>query len=219
MTADGSMWPVRRRAGRPSERGASVFIVVMVLTLLTAMGIFAVRTTSMADVAAGYDREASQAQYLAQYGTLAAAAELGSGTASAYVEKMRSGETCRANYGVDLTLTPIPLCYKLFMSELGARTMADSSNGILDPASLTPASNTLVGDFVVEMTDPGPAGSPIAGTDVGGTGTSFRYTKVSLTTTAQVRPFDGSAACTQAGAASAGQQTVRAHVVIGPLPP
>ncbi len=33
----------------------------MVLTLLTAVGLFAVRSSSMADLAAGYDREGAQA--------------------------------------------------------------------------------------------------------------------------------------------------------------
>ncbi len=67
----------RRRA----QRGAAIFIVVMAIVLLTGIGIFAVRTASMVDVAAGYERQATQTHHLSEYaGRIAASHASGSKT-------------------------------------------------------------------------------------------------------------------------------------------
>jgi hypothetical protein len=58
---------LKRRARRRAERGAAVFIVVMAIVLLTGIGIFAVRTASMVDVAAGYERQATQTHHLSEF--------------------------------------------------------------------------------------------------------------------------------------------------------
>lgn len=215
--------PGSRRRPRRDERGAAVFIVVMVITLLTAIGIFAARSASMVDMAAGYDRQASQTRYLSEYGTLAAIAQLGSGSAQAYVDQMDRGtDECRANLG--LPVDPPQPCYKIFKSELEMVTSAVSNESLLEASSpdLTESGSfghhaKVLGDFVVELTDKGPTGAPVAGTDVGGTGTRFGYVKVALTATAQIRPQDGDATCSEGSAAVAGQQSMRAHAIVGPV--
>ena len=79
----------------PSERGAAVFVVVMVLTMLTAIGVFAIRAASMANLSSGYDRQNTQNHYVGEYGLLSAVAELSTTKRSAYVEKMGKGvEKC-----------------------------------------------------------------------------------------------------------------------------
>jgi hypothetical protein len=75
----------------------------------------------------------------------------------------------------------------------------------------------LDGDFVVEMTDPGPVGKPVEGTDQGGSAVKWGYKQVTLTSVGQVRPAGDPAACA-AGAVVAGNEAGRAYVVIGPLP-
>jgi hypothetical protein len=199
-----------------------VFIVVMVMTLLAAIGIFAVRATSLVDLASGFNRQAIQTSYLSQYGTMAALAQLGSGTAQAYVYKVRAAtEPCRSNEGVDKTADPTPPCYKLFASELNAAVQTHGSEDLIEPTvsgkdsgSFGPNS-PMTGDFVVEMTDPGPAGTPVAGTDLGKTDQDFEYVKLTLTTVAQVRLNTN--VCTEGAANSSGQQAMRAHVVVGPI--
>ena len=69
-------------------------------------------------------------------------------------------------------------------------------------------------DWVVELTDPGPAG-PVAGTDQGGTGIAGKYVQMTVTGVGQVRPRSaGQAACgsadDKAAAMSAGTKTTRA---------
>src|SRR4051794_8708571 len=51
---------------RSSERGAALFVVVLVVTLLTAIGVFAMHATSLAQLSAGYSRRAAAALYLAE---------------------------------------------------------------------------------------------------------------------------------------------------------
>ena len=63
-------------AGRQNQRGAAVFIVVMVITLLTAVGMFAARSASLVDVASGYGRNAMQTQYVSEYGAILTSHEL-----------------------------------------------------------------------------------------------------------------------------------------------
>ena len=163
---------LRRR--RHGERGAAVFIVVLVVTLLTAIGVFALRSVSLVDVAAGYDRQASQTLYLSEYAGRAVAAEVGDGAGRIYVDKVAAGTdtNCLVNTKLDptaldpLITAPLP-CYKLFINEIGSRvdknfsgnkvlaTQDTSFAGSLGPKlDVTGAIQPMEGVFVVEMTDP-----------------------------------------------------------------
>jgi len=51
------------------ERGAAVFIVVMMVTLLTAIGLFSIRAASLTDAATGNLRQQAQTVELAEYAT------------------------------------------------------------------------------------------------------------------------------------------------------
>ena len=207
------------------ERGAAVFVVVMVLTSLTALGVFAIRASSMAGRAAGYERQNTQNHYVGEYGLLTAVTELSSSRRSAYVQKMASGsntETCTANQG----RTGVP-CYPIYANDVQKSVSGNFSNRLLFEQA-TPNSTPVVpgssgpagldGDFVVELTNPGPVGMPVAGTDVGGTGSKFRYLQLTLTSVGQVRPAGDPTACAPSVTAVAGNETGRAFVVIGPLP-
>jgi hypothetical protein len=212
-----------RRAG---ERGAAVFVVVMVLTMLTAIGVFAMRAASMANLSSGYDRQNTQNHYVGEFGLLSAVAELSTTKRSAYVDKMSRGmETCSATKGVPNLGSGVP-CYHLYANDV-AKAVASNFSGrqLFEPpsgsgSSLVPGSLgpvPLDGDFVVEMTDPGPVGLPVAGAQLAGGAAKFRYLQVTLTSVGQVRPAGDPSACT-AGAVVAGNETGRAFVVIGPLP-
>jgi hypothetical protein len=56
-------------APRSGERGAALFIVVLVIVLVSAIGIFAVRVSSLVQVASGYNRRATSAAYVAELAT------------------------------------------------------------------------------------------------------------------------------------------------------
>lgn len=205
------------RTPRPRERGAAVFVVVLAITMLAAVGLFAAHSATLIDQAAGYNRLARQTQQLAEYGTLLASAELGSGTAQAYLDQMRTRtQGCIAN--ADLTSAP---CFKFFYSELNTRTKAMTNESLTkDPTGDIEdvvGNGDARGDFAVELTDAGPAGVPLAGSDLGGTSTNtLGYVRVTATTFAQLRPA-GVTTCNNAVATLTGEQAMRAHLIVGPI--
>jgi hypothetical protein len=211
---------LERHLARKSQRGTAVVVVVMVTTLITAIGVFAVRNASQIDQAVGYSRQSSQTIALAELGTTAAISEFGANKAAAYVTQMvNRPETCLANANLPAG-TP---CARLFRSDIEASskdtllepTVAGSETGSLGP------SGAMMGDLYVEVTERQPAGRPIAGTDLGGTGIELKYAKVTLTTTAQIRPTAPTGSndnlCNAGVAAVAAKKVMRARVVVGPI--
>jgi hypothetical protein len=237
---------VIRRARRRRERGAAVFIVVMVVALLTAIGVFTIRATSLADQAAGYDRQANQTAYLTEYAGRAVTAEIGDGAGKVYLDKVANGsDQCLANKNLDpnaldATLAqPLP-CYKLFISEISDRvnahysgqslidTQSASASGSLGPKAdpaIVGATSVQEGVFVVEMTDPAES-VPTPGSSLGGNNPSNVFRDVQLTFTAlgQIRPLDTAAAganpwCAAGDlSASASVSSLRAHVTLKNVP-
>lgn len=222
---------LRRRHG---ERGAAVFVVVMALTMLTAVGVFGIRAASLANAASGYERQNTQNHYVSEYGMLGAVAELSSSRRTKYFSDMRKGqEQCSAVKGVTDPVGPVP-CLHLYANDVQTAVTANfsgrplfeatsASGSTIVPGSLGPG--WLDGDFVVEITDPGQVGQPVAGSDLGGTGPKLGYWQVTLTATGQVRPSGvnncedvatGSGQVDVKGAA-AGNETGRAYVVVGPM--
>jgi hypothetical protein len=211
---------------RPSERGAAIFVVVMVLTMLTAIGVFAVRASSLANASAGYDRQNTQNHYVGELGVLGVVSELSSLRRDFYFNKVvRGTETCKATKLVATSGSRVP-CYPVHQSDIQVAVLGNfagrpllepttMSGGTLVPGSLGPAG--LEGDFIVELTDPGPVGQPIQGTDVGGTnGSTFHYYQMTLTSVGEARPSSGTA-CVESTAGVAGNETGRAFVVFGPI--
>jgi len=195
---------VKMRPQRRSERGAALFIVVMVLALITAVGVFAVRSASLADVAAGYDREAAQASLLSQYATSTAATYLSSPAGSALFGLMTYTNQCPTTMGA------YAKCFLLDDALLSASTFADSGEYMLEPSgtgtnSSLNVNGTTTGAFFVELLNPSSKGVPDAGQQAG----KSSALDITLTALAQIRP---AGACTAAVASNAGQQMTRALV-------
>jgi len=210
---------------RQHERGAAVFIVVMVVTLLTAVGVFAIRSASLVDVASGYNRESLQTEYVTGYGLLLTAHELSTQAASAYTNVAQSGtDDCLSTSGVNTAVVGNPFCYAFQSQELGERFSSDGLFGdsdglpgtLIDPAGAA-ANDTdnLEARFVVEMTEAFQTGNA-KGADL----TSNQLVPVQVTLTARGfinPPRADDAVCTDAAAAG-GIQEVRAHVVLPAVP-
>ncbi len=221
-----------RRARLQGQRGAAVFLVVLVMSLLTAMGIFALRSASLADSAAGFDREGAQASLIAQYGITATAAYVGTGVSDTIVTNMKNPSPsgyimprCESNgYAMSLPQTTPPMpCYRMNQANLQSSFTLSSNESIFAPtnnASTTPGSTSSLNvnektdaTFNVEFTD-------IAATGVGYTGNQVgervQY-EVTLTAIAQVRPIE---ACTGAAPATpnAAQTVVRSIITVGGPP-
>jgi hypothetical protein len=211
-------------------------IVVMVTTLVAAIGVFAVKNATQIDQAVGYARQSAQTASLAEMGTTAAIAEFGAGKAATLVMKMEAEkEKCfsnriRKDINEDMPVT----CYRLYRSDLETSTNSFSNGDLLAPTVTTlPATVTdsgsfgvtadNFGDFYVEITEKGPTGRPVAGNDVGnaGAGTTQKFARVLLTSTGEVRPNAPTGVdddtCDPGVAAVASKKVMRARVVVGPI--
>jgi len=213
-----------------NERGAAVFIVVMVMTLLTALGIFAVRSASLADVAAGYDREGAQAALVAEYAVTSTATYLSNAGNATFV--LRRHDEVAANTGSSLLpqcqsnalLTTIPAgtrapgCALIDSGEIQASVTRNgeylfappnlSSSGTGATSSLN-VNETTNAAFVVEVTEAAETGQASPG---GGS-----FVSMTVTAMAQVRPAAPCAATNTAPAA--GQQAMRAIVATTKVTP
>ena len=209
---------------RTSERGATIFVVVLVLTMLTGIGVFAVRAASMANLAAGSTRGETQNHYVSEYALHGAINELGSPRMDEYVRrlnpsKMDTMDTCLALKGTSSGDAGAVPCLKLYMTDMqlntGGRTFFQAASSTGDggstvvPGSLGPTANE--GDFVVEVTEPVATG-PVAGASLSG-GAPNKYLQVVLTSSGAVRP---TGACDDKTATMSGSESSRAFVVIGP---
>lgn len=202
--------PSRRRFSHKAERGTAVVVVVLVTTLITAIGIFAVRNVSQIDQAVGYSRQAAQSNALAELATTAAMAEVGS-KGGGYTNNMSRGLWCLSNgrYAKD----PSSTCYKLDRSALETITAANNGETLLEPAvagsetgSFGPLANTT-GVIQVELTDKHSTNTPIPGG-----GDAF---DVTLTTMATVTPITSSSdPCADGVATMAVTKVLRAHMIV-----
>jgi len=219
---------IRRLTAKRRERGNALFIVVMVIMLLTAVGLFAMRSASLSNMAAGYNRQGVQTLYLSEFATRSAAAEL-VGKEQHYFNRIvrgsiSGGDDCRANRNLSSLIAPErPPCSKLLSQDMWTRT-----NAVFPGNVGTTTEPTLLGDlgspdmegaFLVEMTDIAQVGTPVVGEDAGPG--RFKHMQVLLTATAQVRPKPptGSAAatCQNALTVTSSLQTLRARVTFGPV--
>ena len=90
---------------------------------------------------------------------------------------------------------------------------------LFDTGQTSLAGQGLVGDFVIELTDPTPLQRPVPGMDQGGTGPRFRYMQLTLTGIGRVGPAhqQGNGSVTAASRGTAIRAN-RAIVQVGPLP-
>lgn len=218
----------RRLAARRRERGNALFIVVMVVTLLTAVGLFAMRSAGLSNQAAGYNRQGVQTLYLSEFATRSAAAEL-VGKEQHYFNRIVRGATsggddCRANRNLSALMTPErPPCAKLLSQDVWTRTNAVFPGNVGTSTSPTLlgelGSSDVEGAFLVEMTDVSQVGSPVVGEDAGPG--RFKHMQVVLTATAQVRPKAPAGStvttCQDALTVTSSLQTLRARVTFGPV--
>ncbi|HEX4477747.1 MAG TPA: hypothetical protein VH142_21805 [Polyangiaceae bacterium] len=213
---------------RANERGMALFVVVLVVTLLAAIGIFAVRVTSLVEVASGYSRRAASAFYLGEYAMNVVAADM-SGKEAEYLQLATvSGNTCRAtrNLPVGSNSTCRALDYaqvKTLILATAPSNVASDSQGLLGELVRpdNPAGSTLDGNFRVEMTDVGPAPTPVAGMAQSGAVTASMW-QTAFTVTARVLPVTAGGQCDTDATRSSEMQSLRGYIqfaTIGPTPP
>jgi hypothetical protein len=192
----------------------------MVTTLITAIGIFAVRNISQIDMAVGFSRQSAQTTALAELGTTTAMAQINSKGAH-YPNQMSSTFQCMANGRY--TGLPSSSCYFFTDGDLNAATTANNGETLLEPA-VSGAETGSFGTFAnaagilkVEMTEKHATNTPLAGTNLSGTTNNETPMDVTLTTLAMVSPRTGTAdPCSDGVASMAVKKIVRAHIIVPP---
>jgi hypothetical protein len=227
-----------RALPRRTEKGAALFVVVMVITLLTAVGLFAARTTSLVDAATGYARQQAQSAALAGYGAQIIASELGEGRAQLVFQLMNQPNQYCLTYGDQSTSPQRQPCYAYDYNQLEARVKQNTGtynvieypddtghDGSLGPA-LTPSVPVfgLGGVLVVEIFDP----FDIANIQ-GESASKPSGRQVTVNSIAQIRPFSSKTERDQeqsnttwcstntAAAAAASLLSVRSQVIVPTL--
>lgn len=229
-----------RLRSRRSQRGATIFVVTLVMTLLTALGIFAARAAALTEQASGYDRQSEQTHFLMEEGMLTAAAELGQ-QPDAIMRQPQTGTQC---YGLQGTAALLPAGVTLtcrsftFQSLASNASIAQTLAGLpsvppitdptivgagTDPSVNTPGSlgaTRLSPRFYVELTDVGEVGRPMPGFQTEQNGSSFMFVQGSLGSWGEVGPWIDTSTC---GATQINDSLVvsrengRGQIVVGPI--
>ena len=211
---------LRRRLRRAPERGATLFVVLLVVTLLMGIGAFAARSAHLATASSGYVKQQTQARYLGEYGMMMATALLSGSGGQSYLKRIGApADPCTAQAGM-----VAPSCYKMSHRELqgllGAQNhnLCDlaSSNGAY-PGSLGLAQTEC--RFLVELTDKTLGATPSGFDTAGGTAKPLKFFYVTATATAQIHLTPVVAGTLDAVAAqSSSTQTLRSRILAGPYP-
>jgi hypothetical protein len=225
-----------RAARRASQEGSVVFIIAMTVSVLAAIGLYALRAASFEVKTSGYERQSAQTHYLAEYGVLGASEEVTSGKAGLYLRLM-TDPTSRDNGCLSLApVFTVPgetqsqrslACRRMGATELGNTWKNGNAQiQILVPYGGTPAnpgslgSAPIAGDFFVELTDPSKA-SPPAGYD---TKLNMCFMLMTVSSVGKTVPIvNGQTAywgtTPDTGIFSnEGLETARARIVAGPVP-
>ena len=217
--------PRRRIRTRQAQRGIAIFVVVLVLTVLSAVGMFAAHIAGLNQRASGYAKQGSQTSYVAQYGVDAITNEMGPGKAKMYLDEMeRNPLACRANQGVTAGETSELTCYTM-TSTMVQRDLDQSGNNakLFEPDGGSLGSGQYhqpeMAHFRVELFDKSRVG-PWAGSNQSTPNSAVQHVwRVTLTSEGRVYPEipGGVGNCTTPQQREAvqvgGTRAVRAYII------
>lgn len=145
------------RARRRQERGAAIFIVVLLITMLFGIGLFAAQSASLSTSASGHARQMTQAQYLAEYGILMSKVRMDSGELN---PKLLGENLPRCHGQADI---PLAKCI-VYRSSTEAERLTQQGQHLIDASGF--GAPHITGDFQVELTDWTLTASPAPGMSV-----------------------------------------------------
>lgn len=192
----------------------AVFLVVLVMTMVTAIGVFSMHSAGLVDRATGFHRQNVQSAAMVEFGARAAATWLGPNKAEVLAAK--DGPAPRQTAGCNPALVAANLsaeCWVIKSAMLDTQ-FADSapvavSSGLLGQLSPTFDSTVIRAEVSTEVTESFDAnGIP--------PGESGSQKEITLTTHARVYPTDATTltSCQAAGRGAISQQKLRAHALI-----
>jgi hypothetical protein len=207
------------RTPRSGERGAALFIVVLVIVLVSAIGLFAVRVSSLVQVAAGYARRATSAAYIAELATNVILADQ-SDDPSSYqkclmVPTNTCVETAMAKAFVPVG-TVVTCCAQENAKVLSVLAKNNSNLGALPLGQIArpdlPSGQAVLTNTRVEITEAyqNPVGD--TGSPAGGAAVPVKIYQASYTVTGHLHPAFANGICSADSVRSSATSKVRAFV-------
>ncbi|HEX4335101.1 MAG TPA: PilX N-terminal domain-containing pilus assembly protein [Polyangiaceae bacterium] len=179
---------------RADERGAALFVVVLVVTLLTAIGVFAMHATSLAQLSSGYSRRAGTAFYLAELAANLRLATIADDV-NGYTQNVTAGTNCLASKALNPLVATNSADWCIVMTRDDAVRLAqkDYPGLAADPEGFfgalnrpdSPLDQAIAASIRVESTDHRPPNKALAGQQLGG---PARVTLDTLTVNASLSP-------------------------------
>ncbi len=168
-----------RRCGARRERGLAMFIVLMIIVMVSAAGVFVARSSSLEILSAGFVRQAGQAHNIAEAGTSTVLSRMRMACVTYFTPYLRQQAITGA---IPVTQCPpvltsrgpvTPACYVFLMSDF------NTLFGVALPVFVSPAGagptrtegsfgmGQLTPDFRVAVTEISADVTPQAGSDLG----------------------------------------------------
>jgi hypothetical protein len=188
----------------------AVFLVVLVLTMVTAIGIFSMRSASLVDLASGFNRQNIQATLIAEYGARSAATWLGPNKEQVMASDLQACNP--ALMAANLDARCVPVKDTLLAQTFTASAPLGFNDGLMGMLSLpTGSGQQLRAEVLSELTEAGDApaadrpGSPAGG-----------IRELTVTTKARVFPTTtgSTAICSDGARGVLSQQMLRTHVIV-----
>jgi len=194
-----------RARARREQRGAAIFLVVLVLTIVAGIGVFSMRSAGLVDLATGYSRQSVQTTFVAEYAARAAATYLEANPSLA-----RSTTRIVGCSPALFEYDPDSPCLVLKTSTL-AETLAAAPDGVSGLLASPHDPTGIDAEFVTEMTEP-----TMANITASPGFTSGLFQQVTFTSIARVFPTvdTDTTVCSASARGAVSQQTVRAHVIV-----
>ena len=198
---------------RKAQRGNAILVVVMVTMLLSAVGVYAVRSISQVDKAVGYARQAGQTAALAELGTTSAMAYVaGMNRETLQTTATNPNLQCVAN--ASPPLTQASTCYPFRGSDMETLTVASGGETLLEPTAGAEAGSLgavadMQGLVDVELTDIQQAPIYLKGRDL-----NDKPLDATVTTRARIIPNQaGGDPCGAAVSSMTVKKVMRAHAI------
>jgi len=203
-----------------------MFIVAMTLSVLAAVGVYALAAASNEVRTAGNGRQNAQTHYLSQYGVLAATQELAATKAQLYLGLMLSqpDQNCISLPGVTTLMDPmVQACRRVGATELAtgagwSTTPTAAYTGsvpytasVLTPGSLGPI--PLKADFFIEFTAP----TMTSAASLYALSSQFCFIQFTATSVGLTQPQTGSGSSAATYFGGEGLEMERARLVAGPI--
>jgi hypothetical protein len=194
----------------------AVFLVVLVMTMVTAIGVFSMRSASLVDRATGYHRQSVQSTAMVELGVRGAATWLSPNrheipNAKKEKDPLRH-PNCAASF---VAVNPNAECWVILSERLFTQFETSApvlpSDGLVGLLSSPFESSVLRAEVTTEVTESFKAS---AAARAGFSGDKLE--EVTLTTQARIYPSDASTltTCQAASRGAISQQRVRTHALV-----